>query len=94
MRVRHVFIAAAAAPLAPLGAIHAQPAQDNQSCFARSNVDNFVAPDDRTVYVRVGVTDVYRLDLMSDCANLSWRNAIGFKTTPGSPVDLLAAGRG
>ena len=33
-------------------------------CFWARNVTSFAAPDDHTVYVRVNMRDVYRLDLM------------------------------
>jgi hypothetical protein len=67
------------------GAALAQPAEKSASqCFARSLIDGFNAPDDRTVYLRVGVRDVWRLDLMTDCINLTFRQSLGLESIPGS----------
>ena len=64
----------------------AQPApsskQDNQ-CFYRRNINGFSAPNDRTLYIRVGVHDIFRLDLMSDCTGLTFREDIGISDEPG-----------
>ncbi|MDR3514101.1 MAG: DUF6491 family protein [Caulobacteraceae bacterium] len=97
-----MMIALAGAVLAP-AAVLAQPAApsapakpaDKQAgqCFYANNVNGFNAPDNRTVYIRVGVRDVYRLDLMSDCLNLTFRQSLGLRSTPGSswicsPLDV------
>ncbi len=71
---------AAAATLALAGPAAALP----QTCFLKSNINGFSAPNDRTVYVRVGVSDYYRLDLMTECTGLTFRQAIGLKSTRGS----------
>lgn len=85
-------IALAAAALAP-AAVQAQPAAppaskpaDKQAnpCFYARNVNGFNAPDNHTVYIRVGVSDVYRLDLMMDCLDLTFRQSLGIRSTPGS----------
>jgi len=74
-------IAAAAAPAVSL----AQPAHENENtCFARRFVEGFSAPDNQTVYLRVGVSDIYRLKLFSDCLDLTYRNAIGLEDQPAS----------
>jgi len=74
-----------AASAAATGPSPAQPDQkDENACFARSMVEGFSAPNDRTVYLRVGVTDVYRLDLMSNCMNLSFRDSLGLEDRPAS----------
>ena len=68
--------------------VSAQPAADSShgnQCFVRSNINGFQAPDDRTVYIRVGVNDIYRLSLMVDCTSLSFRQGIGLESTPGDP---------
>lgn len=53
-----------------------------QACIARRNINGFSAPDDRTVYIRAGVNQYFRLDLMNDCLNLSFRQSIGFDNRP------------
>ncbi len=67
--------------------VGAQPASRSggEQCFFRSNINGFIAPNDHTVYIRVGVRDIYRLDLMSDCTGLSFRQGIGLESTPGDP---------
>ena len=67
-------------------------APSSQSCFYDRDVSNFHAVDDSTLYLRVGVSRVYRLDLMSPCSGLTFRQRLGIKTTPGnrwicSPLD-------
>ena len=85
-------LAASAAVLAGAGlsapVVSAQPAAGSShgnQCFLRSNINGFQAPDDRTVYIRVGVNDIYRLSLMVDCTSLSFRQGIGLESTPGDP---------
>ena len=71
----------------------AQPApKAANQCFFTRDVNNFNAPDDHTVYIRVGVSDVYRLDLMVNCLSLTFRQSLGLESTPGnswicSPLD-------
>lgn len=82
---------AAAFSLAIVGALtvsalgpRAQPATDwakqprRQQCFYASNISNYTTEGDRIVYLRVGVNDIYRLDLMTDCPELSFRQNIEF----------------
>jgi Family of unknown function (DUF6491) len=85
-------LAASAAILAGAGlsapVVSAQPAagpSHGNQCFLRSNINGFQAPDDRTVYIRVGVSDIYRLTLMVNCTSLSFRQGIGLESTPGDP---------
>jgi len=79
-----------AAPVAALlafaGAAHGEPAGKSpaRSCFPASNVSGFRASDDKTVYLRVGVKDVYRLDLMSACPNVDWNEHIALLSRGGS----------
>ncbi len=79
--------AAVGAALAAMpAAVSAQPAaQPQNQCFLTANIAGFNAPDKRTVYVRVGVNQIYRLDLMTDCLSLPFRLSIGLQTTPGQP---------
>jgi hypothetical protein len=85
-------LAGAALSVLPVAA-NAQPARaSSNQCFLTRNIDGFNAPDSHTVYVRVGVNQFYRLDLMTDCLELPFRLSIGLETTPGeawvcSPLD-------
>ena len=74
-------VLAAASPLTPLAEPSARHASDaaTQSCFYARNISNYTAPSDRLVYLRVGVNEIYRLDLMIDCPELSFRQDIGFE---------------
>lgn len=88
-----VAVAAATSALAA-AVVDAQPParHSNDQCFVRRNINGFSAPNDRTVYVRVGVSDIWRLDLMIDCTSLSFRNAFALEARPAtawicSPLD-------
>jgi len=66
--------------------VNAQPpAKNDNQCFYTRNINGFHATDDRTLYIRVGVRDIYRLDLMNDCTSLTFRQGIGLESTPGDP---------
>ena len=77
----------AAAGLA-MGPAHVARADDKaassspRECFYSHNINGFNAPDEQTLYIRVGVKDYYRLDLTTGCTGLSFRESIGLKTTP------------
>lgn len=81
----------AAAVIAAATAAQAQPAPakppagNPRQCFLSSDVNGFNAPDDHTVYIRVGVNQIWRLDLMTDCLNLTFRQSLGLESTPADP---------
>lgn len=66
------------------GAASAAPKQDR--CFWTQSVNGFTAPDDRTVYVKVGVKEVWRLDLFGTCPDVRWNNDIALASRPGSSI--------
>jgi len=73
-------------------AVAAQPAANGASqCFWKRNINGFQAPDSRTLYVRVGVSDIYRLDLMNECTGLSFRQGIGLETIPPGDGQICSA---
>jgi hypothetical protein len=80
-----LWFACIAAVALTAAAANAQPGGRQDQCFLSSDVDGFQAPDDRTLYIRVGVNDVYRLDLMGDCPDLSFHERVGLQSTPGNP---------
>ena len=49
---------------------------DAQQCFYTRNVTSFAAPDDKTLYVRVGVRDVYRFDMFGSCPDIDWNQRL------------------
>ena len=69
----------------------AQPAAHNNACFWGHDADNFTSPDDRTVYLRVGVRQVYELKLFSPCIDVDWSQRIALRSH-GS--DWICEGRG
>ncbi len=75
-----LLLAAAAAPLCANAAD--KPAKDQ--CFWSRNVTSFAAPDDHTVYVKVNMRDVYRLDLMISCPEVDWNQRVGLESTHGA----------
>jgi hypothetical protein len=68
---------------AVVGALAASAATaQGRNCFLRRSISNFSAPNDRTLYVRAGVRDVYRLDLLTSCTGLTFRRGITLKGSP------------
>jgi hypothetical protein len=55
---------------------------DGDQCFFARNIEGFSAPDEHTLYIRVGVSDVYRLDLTEGCPDLPFREGVGLKSVP------------
>jgi len=53
------------------------------SCFWVRDVDGFSAPDNQTLYVRVGVKQVYKLTLFGNCMDISWVHHVGLVTPRG-----------
>lgn len=74
----------AAVLLASFGSAAAAPAR-GPGCFLRRDVNGFSAPNDRTLYIRVSVNQVWRLDLMTECTGLTFRQAFGLESTPANP---------
>lgn len=60
-----------AAGIVPAGA---QP-PPHQACFLMTEMRGWKAPDNRTIYIRVGFDRVYRLDLAAACALLTMPTA-------------------
>ena len=75
------------------------PAKSPPKCFYGRNVDNFVAVNDETVNIRVGVSDVYRLKLFGPCVGIGFVNSIALGSNPSAwicadqpaPADLFIA---
>ena len=68
--VRSKILAAAAALAMLAGAAQAQPARPANQCFFINQFQGWRAPDAKTIYIRVGVNDIYRLDLATACNDL------------------------
>jgi hypothetical protein len=66
---------AAAAVLGLAGAAHAADAPAKKpapACFFSSNWDGWHAPDNKTIYFRVNVRDIYKVELESASSLLTW----------------------
>ncbi len=74
-----------AAPSSAAAADPGSAAKSHDTCFVRRDINGFSAPNDRTVYIRVGIRDIYRLDLMNDCAGLTFRQSFGLEDQPATP---------
>jgi hypothetical protein len=87
-------LGATIAAVAP--ALHAQPAAHASSgqCFLSRDWSTWrAAPDSRSIYLRVGVREVFRLDLAQACSNLQSPDARLITKIRGSdwicsPLDL------
>jgi hypothetical protein len=65
-----------------------KPAHAPRSCFWTRMVSNFAASDESTVYVRVGVSQVYELKLFSNCLDLDWVHHIALRSVDGGESDI------
>lgn len=75
------FMAAASLTAAPAASQAAKPAgksvKSERACFYASNVRGFdAAEQDKVLNVRVGASDVYRMELLGTCPNLDFANGI------------------
>lgn len=55
----------------PALAVSTPPIDAGRCCFIQS-FQNWKAPDDKTIYIRVNLNQYYRLDLANRCYNLTW----------------------
>lgn len=51
-----------------------------RQCFWARNVTNFASDDDRVVNIRVGVKDIYQLEMLGRCHDVDWANTIAIKS--------------
>jgi hypothetical protein len=88
-----IALAAATAALLTLAATAASAADTSapNQCFWARNVTSFAAPDDHTVYVRVNLRDVYRLDLMVSCPDVDWNNRVALVSSHGAGGSICNA---
>ena len=77
----------------PHGAAVARPLDHGSACFWGHNVDSFSAlPDQRTVYLRVGVRQYYELKLFAPCLDIDWDQRIALVARGGG--DWICEGSG
>jgi hypothetical protein len=79
--------AAACAPTAGSGDLATAAAPtEGRECFFTRNVNGFSAPDDETLYLRVGVNDVYQMQMFSPCPDMDWAQGLAVVSRSGSTV--------
>lgn len=75
-----ITLAAAAAMLLTGAAAGETPAAKapaaKRQCFLASNVTNFAAADQKTLYIRVGVRDVYEFNMFGTCPDIDWNQRL------------------
>jgi len=83
----------AAAALLTLGPVASTPAlakspasPSKQQCFFTRNADGFAAPDEKTLYVRVGVRDVYQFEMFGTCQDMDWNQRIALVSRASSSI--------
>lgn len=72
--------AALIAGLALATPAQAAPDATKRSCFHSSNISSYRAPDNKTVYLRVGVREIYQLDLFGACTDVDWSEQIAIQS--------------
>ena len=62
------------------------PAAEPRECFFTRNVNGFSAPSDRTLYLRVGVRDVYEMEMFGPCPEMDWARGLAIESRGGSTI--------
>lgn len=92
--MKRLILTAAVAALGLAGVAHADaPAKPKSSCFFTRNWSGWRSPDGKTIYLRVNVGDVYRIDLSSGASLLTEPDSHLINDVRGtdsvcSPIDL------
>jgi hypothetical protein len=81
-----IFTACAAIAALSLASVaSAQPGRHGDQCFFTRDIQNILAPDDHTLYLRVRNSAIYRIDTLGQCPELPFSDGhIALQTTPGS----------
>ncbi len=91
-------LTAAALLLLATGQATAETAKAPKACFSARNVSNFAVVDERTLNIRVGVRDVYQLDLLGICPDIESQNEIAITSRSSSfvcsPFDATVVAQG
>jgi hypothetical protein len=61
----------------------ARSSRPRDACFDVHMVNGFNAPDESTVYIRVGVNEIWRLKLFAPCPNVNWDQRIALQNRSG-----------
>lgn len=76
-------VLALAASLSPAAAAAASK-PSSRSCFWTRDVRNYVAEGVDVLNLRVGVRDVWRMDLLGPCNNIDWPTSLAIRARGGS----------
>ncbi len=57
-----------------------------RACFFARNVSGFSAPDDQTLYLRVGVRDIYEMQMFAPCPEMDWAQGLAIQSRGGSTI--------
>jgi len=60
----------------PVALAKPKASYQKDQCFYTNNVTSFAAPNDQTLYVRVGNRDVYRFDMFGHCPDIDWNQRL------------------
>ncbi|MBX7248752.1 MAG: hypothetical protein K1X35_06805 [Caulobacteraceae bacterium] len=92
-------LAFATAAIGLTAALSVQPpaatAETERDCFNVNSVSGFQADDDDVIYVRVGASRTYQLEVLGSCPNVDWTQHLGLETRgssfvcTGMDVDLI-----
>lgn len=61
-------------------------AAEGRECFFTRNVNGFSAPDRETLYLRVGVRDVYQMQMFGPCPDMDWAQRLAIVSSSGSSI--------
>jgi len=93
--MKTALLMAAVAALGLAGAAHAEApdAKPKSSCFFTRDWDGWRSPDEKTIYLRVRVRDIYRVDLSYGSQILTWPDSHLINEVRGTdwvckPIDL------
>lgn len=64
----------------------AKPPAKHQDCFWTRDVNGFAAVNEHIVNVRVGVRDVYQMELFGTCPDIDWNNRIALVSRGSSNI--------
>lgn len=79
-----VALAACALPAAAKSPPEA--AKTPRACFWTNQVTNFASDDDRVVHLRVGVKEVWRLEMLGRCTDIDWSDRIAIRSRGSSHI--------
>lgn len=64
----------------------AAPEKAPKQCFWTQRVTNFASDDDRIVNVRVGVKEVWQLEMLGRCTDVDWTTRIAIRSRGSSHI--------